>query len=217
MARTISQSVKNLTKGNVLAIGSHPDDIEFGCGGALCRFAQEHYTVYLLILTPGGKGGDPAVRREEQLKSAKILGVQEVFWGLFEDTKLPFYENVISEIESVVEKTRPSIVFVHHGKDTHQDHRHVSTCAVAATRNVRNVLFYEGPTSFNFEPNVFVDIDGELEKKIGALMCHGSQIMRTNIDGRSITDIARATATFRGTQSRVAHAEAFLSLRMFLL
>jgi hypothetical protein len=41
--------------------------------------------------------------------------------------------------------------------------------------------------------------------------------MRTNISGQSILDIAKATATFRGTQCRIAHAEGFASLRLFVL
>jgi LmbE family N-acetylglucosaminyl deacetylase len=115
-----------------------------------------------------------------------------------------------------VRKTKPTFIFVHHGNDTHQDHRHTNTCVVSATRNVPNILFYEGPTSFNFEPNVFVDIKEQLPHKIASLACHDSQVMRTNINQQPILDIAKATATFRGTQCRVRYAEAFCSLRMFV-
>jgi LmbE family N-acetylglucosaminyl deacetylase len=200
-----------------LAIGSHPDDIEFGIAGTLCRFAQQKHSVYVLVMTSGSGGGDAETRKSEQMNSAKIMGVKDVFWGGFEDTKLPMYLNVIQEIEKIVARVRPAFVFVHHGKDTHQDHRHVSASTVAATRNVPNVLFYEGPTSFDFDPDVFVNINRVMEKKIRTLTCHKSQVMKTNIGNRSIIDIAAATATFRGTQCRVAYAEGFKSLRMFLL
>ena len=36
---------------NILAIGAHPDDIEFGCGGALIKFAEKGHNVFLLVLT----------------------------------------------------------------------------------------------------------------------------------------------------------------------
>ncbi|MBD3393037.1 MAG: hypothetical protein GF410_13545 [Chitinivibrionales bacterium] len=201
----------------VLVVGSHPDDIEFGCAGTCCRFARLGHPVHALVMTPGNEGGEPGCRQREQMKSAGILGITEVFWGGFEDTKLPLYQNVIPEIETIVKKVKPGYVLVHHGKDTHQDHRHVSTSTVAATRNIPNVLFYEGPTTYGFEPDVFVNINDVMNTKLRALRCHKSQVMRTNINQRSIIDIASATATFRGTQCRVAYAEAFRSLRAFLI
>jgi LmbE family N-acetylglucosaminyl deacetylase len=202
---------------NVLAVASHPDDIEFGCGGTLAKFARQGYAVYALVLTKGDSGGAPDIRQNEQQESAKALGIKEVFWGNFVDTRLPFYDNIIQEIEKVVVKTAPSFVFVHHGKDTHQDHRHVNACTVVASRNIPNVLFYEGPTSFDFEPNVFVNVERFMEAKLKALASHESQVMRTNVAEQSIIDIARATAIFRGTQCRRAYAEAFVSLRMLIV
>jgi LmbE family N-acetylglucosaminyl deacetylase len=200
----------------VLAIGSHPDDIEFGCGGTLHSFVMQGSEVYALIMTDGSAGGNPQKRRKEQNTSAAMLGVTKIFWAGLKDTRLPFYEDVIQRIEKVVRKIMPDYVLVHYGKDTHQDHRHVSTCTVAATRNVANVLFYEGPTTYDFDPNVFVDIRNSLKVKFGSLSCHQSQVSRTNVQSQTILDIARATAIFRGTQCRRPFAEAFASLRMFL-
>jgi len=146
------------------------------------------------------------------------MEIENVFWGNFTDTRLPFSDRVIAEIERVVKQVRPSFVFVHYGKDTHQDHRYVSESAVVATRNVPNVLFYEGPTTIDFTPNVYVDIGGDLLKdKLRSLSCHRSQVMKTNIETQSILEIAKATAMFRGTQCRIPMAEAFCSLRMFIL
>ncbi len=68
---------------NILAIGAHPDDIEFGCGGTLIKYAQKGHNVYQLIMTGGGVGGDPGVRTAEQQEAAKFIGVQQVFWGNF--------------------------------------------------------------------------------------------------------------------------------------
>jgi len=74
---------------NILAVGPHPDDIEIGCAGTLIKYAQKGHDVFLLIITRGGKGGDGEVRYAEQLKAAEIIGARDVFWGGFEDTKLP--------------------------------------------------------------------------------------------------------------------------------
>ncbi len=33
----------------ILAIGAHPDDIEYGCGGALIKYRQQGHRIFLLI------------------------------------------------------------------------------------------------------------------------------------------------------------------------
>jgi LmbE family N-acetylglucosaminyl deacetylase len=78
------------------------------------------------------------------------------------------------------------------------------------------VLFYEGPTTQNFSPNVFVEIDGVLQDKIAALQAHKSQVTKTNIEGMNILDIVHSSAHFRGIQGRVRNAEAFVPLRLFI-
>jgi LmbE family N-acetylglucosaminyl deacetylase len=57
-------------KMNVLAIGSHPDDIEFGCGGTLHKLAARGHKVYLMVLTSGNAGGNFSIRKKEQMKAA---------------------------------------------------------------------------------------------------------------------------------------------------
>ena len=46
-----------MDKANILAIGAHPDDIEFGCGGALIKYTRKGHRLFLLIMTGGGMGG----------------------------------------------------------------------------------------------------------------------------------------------------------------
>ena len=112
--------------------------------------------------------------------------------------------------------SRPNFIFCHFLDDTHQDHRNLSQATVSATRFVRNVLFYEGPTTQNFSPQVFVDISTTLDHKIKALQAHHSQIEKTNIEDLSIIELATSSANFRGIQGRVKYAEAFHALRLFI-
>src|SRR5947208_2486438 len=78
-----------MTAMNVLAIGAHPDDIEYGCGGTLTKYAQRGHAVHLFVASDGARGGEAAVRRREQDESAVILGARKVFWGDYPDTELP--------------------------------------------------------------------------------------------------------------------------------
>ena len=80
---------------NVLAIGAHPDDIEFGCGGMLTKYAERGHAVYLYVASDGSLGGDGAVRRSEQQDSALIIGAREVFWGDYQDTEIPLNRELI--------------------------------------------------------------------------------------------------------------------------
>jgi len=202
---------------NILAIGPHPDDIEFGCGGTLVKYARKGHRVYLLVITRGEKGGDARVRHEEQLKAAEILGAQDVFWGSFQDTQLLDKDNeIIHLVEDCLERVKADFTFVNHFEDTHQDHRIVNRSVVSATRYIKNVMFYEGPTTKGFSPNVFVDIESAMEKKLAALSAHASQVNKTNIPALSILEVARSAAHFRGVQGRVALAEGFVSERLFI-
>ena len=200
----------------ILAIGAHPDDIEFGCGGTLIKYAQQGHDVFLLVMTDGGAGGVGRIRRLEQQAARDILGVSKLYWGEYPDTAIPLNRESIQRVERVILDVRPDFIFVHSQDDTHQDHRHLSVATITATRYTRNVLLYEGPTTQNFSPNVFVDIDGVLKNKIAALQAHESQVTKTNIEGMNILDIVQSLAHFRGIQGRVKNAEAFVPLRLFI-
>jgi LmbE family N-acetylglucosaminyl deacetylase len=205
-----------MKKMKILAIGAHPDDIEFGCGGSLIKYADWGHHLFLLIMTEGGLGAPNRIRKAEQLDAQEILGVRRIFWGNYEDTYLEVNKDVIDQVENVITETKPDFIFCHFPDDTHQDHRHLAQVVISATRYIRNVLFYEGPTSQNFDPQIFIDISDTLDRKIKALEAHHSQIDKTNIEDLTILEMARSTANFRGTQGRVKFAEAFRALRLFI-
>ena len=200
----------------ILALGCHPDDIEFGCSGTLSKYADAGHDVYMLVMTQGQAGGDDAVRKLEQEAAAEIIGCKQLFWGGYRDTELPLTRQLIQGIESVIDQVEPAFIFVHYGEDTHQDHRVLSQATVTATRYTRNVLFYEGPTTQNFTPTVFVALDGVIDRKIEALQAHASQVQKTNIGDLNIVELVEAAALFRGTQARIKHAEGFTPLRLFI-
>ncbi len=205
-----------MEKMNILAIGAHPDDIEIGCAGTLIKYVDRGHNVFLLIMTGGEEGGAEPTRTLEQEDSNKIIGVKHIFWGGYKDTHILVDKETISSIEKILSKVDPDFIFCHFPDDTHQDHRHLCQATMSATRNLRNVLFFEGPTTCNFTPQVFVDISDTLDRKIESLQAHASQMTKTNIEDLSIIEIARSSANFRGIQGRVKYAEAFHALRLFI-
>lgn len=201
---------------NVLALGAHPDDIEYGCGGMLTKYAERGHLVYMFVATDGSRGGDAAVRRREQEDAALALGTTRVFWGGYQDTEVPLNRELIDRVESVIRDVQPRMIFVNHPDDTHQDHRHLAQGTVSATRYVPNFLFYEVPSTQNFMPNCYTDIEKVLDRKLAALEAHRSQVTKTNIEDLTILELVKSSANFRGIQARVKYAEAFQSVRLLL-
>ncbi|MFP4475057.1 MAG: PIG-L deacetylase family protein [Desulfatibacillaceae bacterium] len=201
---------------NILAIGSHPDDIEFGCAGTLIKYSRRGHRLFLMIMTQGQEGGEGEIRKKEQYDSAEVMGVEDIFWGDYKDTRIPMSQEPILKIENVIRKVRPSFIFCHYHEDTHQDHRSLARATLSATRHIPNVLYYEGPSTHDFSPQVYVDISDTLELKMETLKRHESQVMKTNVEGLSILEFARSTANFRGIQGRVRYAEGFHAIRLFI-
>jgi LmbE family N-acetylglucosaminyl deacetylase len=199
---------------NILAIGAHPDDIEFGCGGTLLKYSRARHNVFFLVLTPGGFGGDPQIRAEEQAQAANFISAKGLFWGGFKDTELIDSRELILKIEEVLQKVLPDMVFLNYYDDVHQDHRAVAQAGISATRYIKEVLFYEVPTTQHFEPDIFIDIQDVLDKKLELLKIHNSQVDRTRVENLTILESARSCANFRGFQGRVKFAEGFKALRV---
>ena len=200
----------------ILAIGPHPDDMEYGCGGTLYKLAKAGHSINVLIMTRGEMGGAPDKRQKEQEASAKILKAK-LFWGRFGDTQIPLQKETINTIEFFIKRIEPDLIFTPFANDTHQDHRTVSQATITAARYVQNVLFYEVPTTVDFTPaSVFTDIGGVIDKKMTLLKCHKSQVFATRIADLSIIEAAKAIALFRGMQNRVKYAEGFVPLRLSL-
>jgi len=201
----------------ILAMGAHPDDIEIGCAGSLLKYHNVGFDIYLMVMTLGDKGGDHQIRENEQIRSAEIMKASDLIWGGYEDTQLSLHmDTLVSDIESHIKKIKPTFLFVNYVDDSHQDHRTLCKAAISASRNIRNVLFYEVPTTHDFSPSIFVDIRDTMDIKIDALLAHASQMEKTNIEGLSIIDIAQSTAVFRGIQGKVARAEGFVPLRLLV-
>jgi LmbE family N-acetylglucosaminyl deacetylase len=200
----------------VLAIGAHPDDIEYGCGATLALYAQRGHDVFLFVASDGAHGGSGDVRRREQQDSSLVLGARDVFWGGYPDTEVPLNRELIVGLETVMRRIAPTMIFVNSPDDTHQDHRNLAQATVSATRYIPNFLFYEVPSTLNFAPNCYTNIDKFLDRKLAALEAHRSQVTKTNIEDLTILELAVSCANFRGIQARVKYAEAFQSVRLLL-
>jgi LmbE family N-acetylglucosaminyl deacetylase len=169
----------------------------------------------MMVITRGSVGGDPRVRLAEQERSAALLKAK-LYWGGFEDTGVTLGRELIQAVERRMEEVKPDAVFVNHSADTHQDHRNVSRAVETAARYMKNLLFYEVPTTIDFNPCIYSDIGTVINKKVALLKCHRSQVFKTRVKNLSIVESAKAAAMFRGYQDRVKYAEGFMARRFRL-
>jgi len=143
------------------------------------------------------------------------------------DTKITDDIETIGEIENVINKVKPDILFVHSPKDTHQDHRNTSLAAMSAGRKIKNILLYECPAALReFCPQIFIDVESAFDVKISVLRMFMSQNSKSFYEdlyahderGRMsrIISAMEGLARFRGFQIGVKMAEAFEVERFIL-
>lgn len=196
----------------ILAIGAHPDDIEYGCGGLLLMAVAASHTVFLNVLTEGDL--NPGTnRRAEQEKAAGFLGARKLFWGGFKDTRLEPGRELIVALENVIAKVKPDMVLVNYPDDAHQDHVALARCTVTACRYIKRVLFYHDYTTLDFLPDTFADITDFMEKKKQLLACHKSQVQKEYPTGLDMLENVSARASYYGFAAKVKYAEGFKPLR----
>ena len=102
----------------VLAIGAHPDDVEFYAGATLVRLRAEGAHTVLVVASDGGMGGRgladaAAVRRAEQARAAEALGVAEWSWLGHPDGALAPGDPLRGDLVRAVRRHRPELVLTH--------------------------------------------------------------------------------------------------------
>jgi len=193
-------------KVSVVAVGAHPDDIEFGCGGTIALHADIGDLVTFIYVSNGERGGDPKERVREAREAAKILGAKKVEFLGFPDGRIGDSIEVVSKIEEVLGAADADILYTHTLSERHQDHRHVSQAATSAARDCPVLMYFETPSSSNlFRPQYYVDITSTIERKLDAVRRHLSQKSKRGVK----PEIVEGQARFRGFDPRFQFAECF--------
>ncbi len=176
---------------DIMAIGSHPDDVEFACGGILCREAAEGRSIVVVDLTLGQKGtnGTPEVRRKEALAAAKVIGAERIFLD-FEDCEIIDSYAGRLQLVDVIRRYQPRLIIapMWHGIGQHPDHIATGAMARIACRYARfakilpdlpihwieGILHYPG---HKFEDIDFlVDVSKYIDIWKAMMTCHRSQL-----------------------------------------
>jgi LmbE family N-acetylglucosaminyl deacetylase len=191
------------TNKTAMAIGAHPDDIEFMMAGTLLLLRQKGWATHYLTIANGSCGSSewPAgkisrIRRAESQAAARALGA--VFHdSLVNDLEI-FYElRTLRRLAAIIREVNPSILLVHSPQDYMEDHLNACRLAVTAAfaRGMRNfktvparspvegdITLYHAmphglsdPLGWPIVPGAFVNTTRVQDAKRAALAAHKSQ------------------------------------------
>lgn len=228
----MSVGVDLAAPGRALAIGAHPDDVEFGCGATLAKWAAAGCVVNHLICTDGAMGTwDPgqdlgelvAQRRAEQREAAKTLGATgEVVFLDWPDGELQADLRQRWQVTYWIRRLRPDVVVGHDPWKRyrlHPDHRNAGFLTVDGVVAARDPHFFGEQAVAHHRPTALLLFeadepdhveavgDDDLARKLAAIETHASQMRSTMaVDPDAPDRDAQLEAFRRRLRERAARA-----------
>lgn len=224
---------------DVLAIGAHPDDVEFTCGGTLAKLARQGYRVGIVDLTDGEPtphSPGPAVRLQEAGAAADALGIHKrINLGLPNRRLMDGLEARVA-LARELRYFRPSLVIGFGDKTPLHSPDHwqavqITEAAVFYSRltkwdqffpglpphSIRQLMYYRsGSEASPIQTTgtvLTVDISDTLEQKLNALRCYRSQFDHKP----HIESLVRSAAIVSGQSAGVAAGELFVTAQMLAI
>ncbi|MBV8841294.1 MAG: PIG-L family deacetylase [Bryobacterales bacterium] len=205
----------------ILAVGPHPDDVEFGCAALLIQELRKGNHAKILVLSKGeaSTSGTPEERVEETRQAAQIIGAELEFIDLGGDCHLRHTpENAIA-IARHIRQYRPEIILApNFDENQHPDHLATARMVRDAARlaryggleelrplpvhSISNLYLYSITQSFGERPHIIVDTSDVEEQWQAAMRCHKTQ-MKTKAYINLVMARARALGTAIGTSSAI--------------
>ena len=194
---------------NILAVGAHVDDIELGCVGTLLKFQEQGASIDVVVTNQPRSNGKVTRSIEEVVvdyqKAEIYLGWK---YNILPNTSLKWDNATVSQMDDIVRRKDYDLVITHSAGDFHQDHQTTFNIVNSSLRRFQGEFWcmevapYSNKNS-SFNPNIFVDISEQMQRKIAALKCYRKYFdeeLQHNVSG---------LAAFRGQVCSAKYAEAF--------
>lgn len=223
---------------DILAFGSHPDDVELGCGATIAKEISLGKRVGIIDLTKGelGTRGTSETRDREAKVASNILGVKIRLNMGFADGF--FINDRVHQLEVIkmIRKFKPEIVLCNALEDRHIDHGKGSklvsdACFLSGLLKI-DTKFDEDDESWqepwrpkqiyhylqwkNLEPDFVVDVSGFIEKKLESVLAYKTQFYdakskepETPISSKNFIDSIKYRARDIGRLVGVEYGEGF--------
>jgi LmbE family N-acetylglucosaminyl deacetylase len=211
----------------ILAVGAHPDDVEFGCGGILVKEIVRGHEVTILSLSRGeaASSGDPRTRRREAEAAAEVMGARLEFIELEGDSRIEYRPPNAVAIARVIRRVRPHLLLAPSPEENqHPDHAKAGRLVRDAARLARyggledlapapahaiDALYFFEITGTGLGsaatglPCIIVDVSDVAVTWRKAMECHATQMAT-----RNYLDLQLARARALGLEIGVEHAMA---------
>jgi len=222
---------------NILAIGAHPDDVEFLCAGTLLKYRSQGHKIFIALTTSGNQGSNghdsreqiAAIREAEQLEAAKFFDA-EVRFLRFDDELLIDSQEVRRAVLNAMRWANPDVIFTNPPWDPSPDHaetgkvvgkmmlslpgKNLPADEPPISKKV-SLFYWDIPGAIDFQPEVYVDISYFLEKKLEAVSKHQSQVeWMAHYTDDDFLEYCTTLARIRGIQAACKYAEGFRAFRI---
>lgn len=215
----------------VLAAAVHPDDETLACGGTLLKHRAAGDEIFWLILTAmkpeQGFGPDRIKERADEIgRVHREYGFEERFELDLPTTALETVPlgRIVAGASAVLDKVRPTVLYLPFGGDVHSDHRVAFQALWSAAKSfrqpsIKKILAGEvvSETEFappleggTFAPNYFVDVTDHFQKKLEIARLYSGELGEVPFP-RSEKNLT-SLAAFRGARCGAEYAEAFMLL-----
>ncbi len=207
-----------------IAIGAHPDDIEFYMAGTLLLLRRAGFAIHYLTVANGNCGSVEhdaaslrAIRNAEARAAARILAA-EFHSPLAGDLAVLYTVPLLRRLAAIIRAVKPSIVLTHSPEDYMEDHTNTSRLAVTAAfaRGIPNFQTVPRRAAADFDvavyhamphglrdglrrrvvPGAFVNTTNVHPAKRAALAAHKSQ--------RSWLEASQGLESFLGTMEKMS-------------
>lgn len=186
----------------ILVVVAHPDDEIIGVGGTLRKHIKQGDGVEVLILGDGKTSdknkykpiGDEIKKSSvsETTEALNCLGIIKFYREYLPDNRFDTVAllDITKIVSGYIEKIKPTIIYTHHCGDLNIDHQLTAEAVIIATRpieylNLKELRMFETLSStemagarftHTFNPNLYINIENELEEKLKAMGCYKSEL-----------------------------------------
>jgi LmbE family N-acetylglucosaminyl deacetylase len=186
-----------------LAVGAHPDDVEFMMAGTLLMLAAAGLDIHVWSIANGccgalsANGDETAKTREKEARSSAAVGGARWHPPLVDDLSIMFDASLVSRVASVLRDVKPAVLLVPSPDDYMEDHQNACRVTVTAAFALSMPAFEADPPAPAWDgdvtiyhampyglrdgmrrlvrPGSYVDVEGELPTKKEMLAQHRSQ------------------------------------------
>ena len=222
---------------DILAIGSHPDDVELGCSGTLIKEIRKGKKAGIIDLTEGelGTRGTVETRYSEAAEAAKIMGLSVRINMKMRDGFFANDEQHQLQLIRMIRRYQPEIVIGNILDDRHPDHGRAGkliydSCFLSGLKQIKTAdegkdqekwrpkqLFHYIQDRF-YEPHFVIDISDVFDQRLKAIQAYRTQFHHpdsnepeTYISSPDFLEALTARARLLGKRIGVKYGEGFLS------